>query len=870
MQKRKFNRDFGSRAGREDTWDPNKKPRTQWENNTSQSLAFEEYYKVQGICPPEEWEDFLAALRRQLPLTFRINGGGRFAEELRRKLESDFLSDFTSGPVYLDGEVVTPPASLPWYPGKLAWQLDFSRTQLRKIDRLKALHEFMKRESDVGAITRQEAVSMVPPLFLDVKPHHRVLDMCAAPGSKTAQLLEALHAGSEEPTGVVIANDADAQRCNMLTHQTQRMRSPAMVITNHEAQCFPLLWNLDPECEDERVLFDRILCDVPCSGDGTLRKQPDIWRKWSPTSGNGLHIIQIRITLRACELLRIGGRIVYSTCSFNPVEDEAVVADVLRRTKGSMRLVDVSNELPELKRQAGLHSWRVKDAIRWYDSWEEGGKESRKLLPTMFPSPTKDEESFPLERCMRFLPHHQDTGGFFVAVLEKVAPIVDLEYPASAAAIRAAAAQKEITEGGATKEEPHPPPVGVEETDETAEMEEPTITAVENDVTDIVDDDDGGKNRPNAKVLPKWGVRGGGQRNRAADEDDTSAGGEGERLVRENALAAAAPSEHQGGKEGGRIGGRWKGIDPIVPFVDAFHLDGIQEFYGLDPSCSVLDSLIARSNEPRPKKLSYLNPGAKLLLRMDINEQIKVTAAGLKMFERQDTKDNLLTCFYRIAQEGMPYLMPYVTKQRFQPTVDELLHILKDRVVALPTEVKMHITKRNRPIGDTSAHPTAVEEPADAGEEIIAPIAIEVETVAVGEGIDPGGVVDAPGDMEARQEVQRQPTRDPRFALHDRLTLDQLNGVQYGCCVATLRDVDIARLGMASEGTAEGALAVNAPIAVACWRGRGSLNVLVSRQECEQMVDRLRAAIAEEGGVMKETDNGDAHEDGGVGDAVVQ
>ncbi len=67
--------------------------------------------------------------------------------------------------------------------------------QLRKLPVLEALHEFIKRENEVGAITRQEAVSMVPPLFLEVKPWHRVLDMCAAPGSKTFQLLEALHAG---------------------------------------------------------------------------------------------------------------------------------------------------------------------------------------------------------------------------------------------------------------------------------------------------------------------------------------------------------------------------------------------------------------------------------------------------------------------------------------------------------------------------------------------------------------------------------------------------------------------------------------------------------------------------------------------------
>ena len=55
----------------------------------------------------------------------------------------------------------------------------------------------------------------------------------------------------------------------------------------------------------EPLLFDRILCDVPCSGDGTMRKAPDIWRKWSIANGNGLHALQLRITLRACALLQV-------------------------------------------------------------------------------------------------------------------------------------------------------------------------------------------------------------------------------------------------------------------------------------------------------------------------------------------------------------------------------------------------------------------------------------------------------------------------------------------------------------------------------------------------------------------------------------
>lgn len=89
----------------------------------------------------------------------------------------------------------------------------------------------------------------------------------------------------------MIANDVDVQRCNLLIHQTKRMCTANLLVTNHEAQHFPSC-HLHKNCADDfengvamepsinQLLFDRVLCDVPCSGDGTLRKAPDIWRKW--------------------------------------------------------------------------------------------------------------------------------------------------------------------------------------------------------------------------------------------------------------------------------------------------------------------------------------------------------------------------------------------------------------------------------------------------------------------------------------------------------------------------------------------------------------------------------------------------------------
>jgi len=102
-----------------------------------------------------------------------------------------------------------------------------------------------------------------------------------------------------------------------------------------------------------------ILADVPCSGDGTTRKSPDIWKQFGPDHGFTLHPTQLAIASRGISMLKIGGLLVYSTCSLNPVENEAVVAQLLRSYKGAVELVDAAATLPLLKRRPGISSWKV-------------------------------------------------------------------------------------------------------------------------------------------------------------------------------------------------------------------------------------------------------------------------------------------------------------------------------------------------------------------------------------------------------------------------------------------------------------------------------------------------------------------------------
>ena len=86
---------------------------------------------------------------------------------------------------------------LSWYPDELAWQVNLSRKDVRKNEKFQQFKQFLIDQTESGNISRQEAVSMIPPLVLDVKSHHKILDLCAAPGSKTAQLIELLHQEDE-------------------------------------------------------------------------------------------------------------------------------------------------------------------------------------------------------------------------------------------------------------------------------------------------------------------------------------------------------------------------------------------------------------------------------------------------------------------------------------------------------------------------------------------------------------------------------------------------------------------------------------------------------------------------------------------------
>uniref|UniRef100_A0A183CD42 SAM_MT_RSMB_NOP domain-containing protein n=1 Tax=Globodera pallida TaxID=36090 RepID=A0A183CD42_GLOPA len=283
--------------------------------------ALFEFFKQQGIVPDSEWDQFRESVVSELPSSFRIQRSLPERDCLADYLERHFFKQIASikeneaVPTESDSNGIHPPKPIPFV--RYAYQTKMARATIRRHPILKEFHQFLVNETELGNISRQEACSMVPPLLLDVQPHHRVLDACAAPGSKTMQIIELMHENCSNPEGLVVANDSDYKRCYLLVRQTlKRMPTANVVVVSHDASQLPTVL----DANKRPVLFDRILCDLICSGDGTLRKNPELWKSWDPLKGVNLHKLQLQIALRCLELLAEGGLMIYSTCSLNPVE----------------------------------------------------------------------------------------------------------------------------------------------------------------------------------------------------------------------------------------------------------------------------------------------------------------------------------------------------------------------------------------------------------------------------------------------------------------------------------------------------------------------------------------------------------------------
>jgi len=298
----------------------------------------------------DDWPAFRASLRRPLPVTAWTNTLRTTPVALQRWLRRDGFD----------------PRPLGWCPEAFRLQAD-----VRHGDSLAYL---------AGWYHVQEEVALLPVQLLAALPGEAVLDLCAAPGNKTAQLAVALR-----NRGTLIANDRSAGRLNILRTTLARLGLLNVTVTSTDASRFPL--SAGP--------FDRVLADVPCSAEGTVRKYPRVAFHSNLENSRRLARVQQSILSQAVRCCKPGGRIVYATCTFAPEENEAVVAEVLRRfADEDLRLIPT--RLPGFRTTPGLTSW--------------------------------EDQAFPptLRHAHRIWPHQNDTGGFFIAVLQKGETLRDM------------------------------------------------------------------------------------------------------------------------------------------------------------------------------------------------------------------------------------------------------------------------------------------------------------------------------------------------------------------------------------------------------------------------------------------------------------
>lgn len=212
----------------------------------------------------------------------------------------------------------------------------------------------------------QDPVSVAPVIALGVEKNETVLDLCAAPGSKTLHLARL--------AGQVIACDSHRYRIKRLYHTLNRFGIKNCRVIRCDGRKLRL---------DTGV--DRVLVDAPCSGEGQVRKLHKTMKMWSLKRIKRLARLQKQLVLHGLNLLKEGGVLVYSTCTFAPEENEGVIQSVLE--KGNIALEPIKIE--GLKYSHGLKSWGEK----MYDE--------------------------KMEKTIRIYPFHNNTNGFFLAKLRK-------------------------------------------------------------------------------------------------------------------------------------------------------------------------------------------------------------------------------------------------------------------------------------------------------------------------------------------------------------------------------------------------------------------------------------------------------------------
>ena len=281
-----------------------------------------------------DWEAFQKACQKPLVSTVRrnsIKATDNFEKRLRERFENVEKADWNSN-IYRLPETETPGKSM------LHW---------------------------MGEYYVQEESASIPVTVLQPEEGDKVLDMAAAPGGKTTQIASKIN-----NNGLVIANDKSGNRMKSLHANVYRTGSACVAATNYDGRHIP----------KERK-YDKVLVDAPCSGEADRARRGE---SASIDEIKGLADLQKQLALKAANLVKDGGTIVYSTCTFAPEENEEVVKHVLEETDLELRKAETEAE----------HAQGVTE----FKNREYGDK---------------------MKKTIRVYPHHLDSGGIFIAKFRK-------------------------------------------------------------------------------------------------------------------------------------------------------------------------------------------------------------------------------------------------------------------------------------------------------------------------------------------------------------------------------------------------------------------------------------------------------------------
>ena len=331
--------------------------------------------RMKHILGEQEYQEFLKSYEKGRSYGLRLNTAKISPEEF------EAIVPFPTEPV-------------PWAAGGYFYPEDFrpSRCPLYQ----------------AGLYYLQEPSAMTPASCLPIEPGESVLDLCAAPGGKATALGAKL-----KGQGLLVANDISASRARALLRNLELFGISNAFVTNETparlAESFP-------------GFFHKILLDAPCSGEGMFRKEDALAKDWTPEKSAQLAEIQRELLLLCADMLRPGGLLLYSTCTFAPQEDEGSVAYLLRE-RPELEVLD----LPQYE---GFSPGRPE----WLEPEFSPCRTSSTEAPASAPivPPLTEVQTAQLKKCVRIFPHKMDGEGHFMALLRKPGKTDFVQAPASA------------------------------------------------------------------------------------------------------------------------------------------------------------------------------------------------------------------------------------------------------------------------------------------------------------------------------------------------------------------------------------------------------------------------------------------------------